>query len=178
MEKRRIVATPRLGFTVAIKNVLSNLTNVKGRARRSEYWWYVLATTIISMICSQILGTMPLIITLVSIILTLSMVAVAARRVHDSGKSAVWVYIDYTFSIIVLLYLYTSGFYDKQNVINPNPNDIIDIMSSPIFWGSALISSVTGIVVFIFSLFDSDVAANKYGESPKYVAEETQEEVQ
>lgn len=34
------IATPKLGFGEAVKKVLSNVINFKGRARRSEYWWY------------------------------------------------------------------------------------------------------------------------------------------
>lgn len=172
MENRVLIASPRLGFKEAVKNVLSNLTNVSGRARRSEYWWYVLATIVVSSITNMIFSSMPLVYTIISIIISLSGVAVAARRVHDSGKNAIWVYIDYIFSIILLVYLYASGFYDIANAINPNPNDIIGVVTNPILLVSILISFVTGIVVFVFCLFDSDTTANKYGESPKYRIEE------
>lgn len=176
MESRVPVASPKLGFKEAVKNVLSNLTNVSGRARRSEYWWYALATTVVSGILSQIFSSMPLVNTIISIIISLSMVAVAVRRVHDSGKNAIWVYIDYIFSIILLVYLYASGFYDMASAINPNPNDIIGVVTNPVFGVSTLISLITGIVVFIFCLFDSDMTANKYGESPKYTIVEESEE--
>lgn len=172
MENRRFVATKKLGFMEAVKNVLSNLTNFNGRARRSEYWWYVLATSVVSGIINMIFSSIPLVNIIISCVISLSTVAVAARRVHDSGKNAIWVYIDCVFSIIVLVYMYASGFYDALNVVNPNPNTIINIMASPIFWISGLISFVTGIVVFIFCLFDSDPMENKYGESPKYISVE------
>ena len=35
-------ALPPLDFVTAVKNCLSNYVTLEGRARRSEYWWFVL----------------------------------------------------------------------------------------------------------------------------------------
>lgn len=79
MENRRFVATKKLGFMEAVKNVLSNLTNFNGRARRSEYWWYVLATSVVSGIINMIFSSIPLVNIIISCVISLSTVAVAAR---------------------------------------------------------------------------------------------------
>lgn len=55
------IATPKLGFGEAVKKVLSNVINFKGRARRSEYWWYMLAVCIANTILSIALGSIPLV---------------------------------------------------------------------------------------------------------------------
>ena len=38
-----------------------------------------------------------------------------------------------------------------------------------------LVNGALGIVIFVFTLLDSKPEANKYGESPKYVVEQTEE---
>lgn len=169
------VATPKLGFMEAVKKVLNNLTNVSGRARRSEYWWYVLATTIVSMIISAVFASMPLINTIVSIIISLTMVAVSVRRLQDTGKSAILVYINYICSIIVVIYMYASGYYDIMQSANPNPKDVIGIFMNPILLIPAAISCILGLVIFVFCLFDSNIGPNKYGDSPKYISENDNE---
>jgi hypothetical protein len=40
-------ALPPISFVEATKKGFSNLFNFKGRARRSEYWWYVLTVALI-----------------------------------------------------------------------------------------------------------------------------------
>lgn len=43
-------ATPSLTFMEAIKKCFANYANFKGRARRSEFWWWILFTYIINCI--------------------------------------------------------------------------------------------------------------------------------
>lgn len=44
-----------MSFIESIKTVLSNYAVFNGRARRSEYWWYALAVTIVSTILFVVL---------------------------------------------------------------------------------------------------------------------------
>lgn len=171
MEGINYVATPKLGFAEAVKKVLTNVTNFNGRSRRSEYWWYVLATVIFNMVVGLLLGRLSLQTSILSIIISLSMLAVTVRRMKDSGKSPIWAYLNVAFSIITVIYMYVSGFYDFANTANPNPADIVAICANPFFLAMVTLSVVVGLVVFIFSLFDSNIGPNKYGDSPKYVAE-------
>jgi uncharacterized membrane protein YhaH (DUF805 family) len=70
-------------------NVWKNFANFSGRARRSEYWYFVLFNAIIYIIVTQV-GTLidfyflGAIYYLVVLIPTL---AVGVRRMHDVGKS-------------------------------------------------------------------------------------------
>lgn len=77
-------ATPKLGFGEAVKRVLSNVINFKGRARRSEYWWYMLAVCIAQIILSIALGSMPLVQNIVSII-----IAVSCFR-YSKARAGLW----------------------------------------------------------------------------------------
>lgn len=167
------VATPKLGFGEAVKKVLSNIINFKGRARRSEYWWYMLAVCIANFILSIALGFMPLLQNIISIIISLSTVSVTVRRMQDSGHSPIWVYIEFVSGIFLTIYMFTSGYMEMLNTVNPNPNDIIRFMSNPLFWLPALVATITGMVIFIFCLFDSQIGPNRYGDSPKYISEDT-----
>lgn len=82
------------------KVVFENYANFKGRARRSEYWWYTLGSIILFLtatILDRVLeinfgetyyGPFYLILALATFIPGL---AVAVRRLHDVGKSG-WFY--------------------------------------------------------------------------------------
>ena len=73
----------------AISSVLSKYANFSGRARRSEYWYWTLATVIAATIAGlldaivggQIIGYIVLLATFIPTI------AVGARRLHDTGRS-------------------------------------------------------------------------------------------
>ena len=69
--------------------VLQNYATFGGRARRSEYWYFILFNTIISFGLGFVAGLMQ--VNWISNIYTLAVlipsIAVAVRRMHDVGKS-------------------------------------------------------------------------------------------
>ena len=69
--------------------VLQNYATFSGRARRSEYWYFVLFNVIISLVLYFVgeLTKMPIISTIYSLAVLIPAIAVAARRMHDVGKS-------------------------------------------------------------------------------------------
>ena len=79
------------------KVVFENYANFKGRARRSEYWYYTLATIIISIILSILDGVLGLklgpakssgvLCSIYALAVFIPGLAVAVRRLHDIGKS-------------------------------------------------------------------------------------------
>lgn len=80
------------------KVVVDNYANFNGRARRSEYWYFVLVNLIISIVLGLTDGFLGLFIgpeengrgilgTISSLIFLIPSIAVAARRMHDVGKS-------------------------------------------------------------------------------------------
>ncbi|HET7737968.1 MAG TPA: DUF805 domain-containing protein [Tepidiformaceae bacterium] len=77
-------------FQQAIQSGFQNFTNFKDRSCRSEYWYWVLFAVIAGVvggILDRIIGTNFLQF-LVAIALFVPGLAVAARRMHDIGKSA------------------------------------------------------------------------------------------
>lgn len=83
--------TPKMSFIEAVKTCLTEkYCKFSGRARRSEYWWYCLATGIISCVAQMVLGnsTAGMIGYLViCLALLLPGWGVSVRRLHDIGKS-------------------------------------------------------------------------------------------
>jgi uncharacterized membrane protein YhaH (DUF805 family) len=93
------MANPLIGYWKKV--VLENYANFTGRARRAEFWWYVLANFIISIIFNIIdavigsgmgggIGVIGLIYSLAVLVPGL---AVAVRRLHDTNKSGWWLLI-------------------------------------------------------------------------------------
>ena len=60
--------------------------------------------------------------TITSLILLLPSLAVAARRLHDIGRSGWWIFIAFTvIGIIPLLIWYVTDTKDEENIYRPNP---------------------------------------------------------
>jgi uncharacterized membrane protein YhaH (DUF805 family) len=87
-------------FAQAISSVLRQYATFTGRARRSELWWFVLFTALVSaamqVLDNALFGSLgsdvaggPL-RTLVGIALLVPTLAVGARRLHDTDRSGWW----------------------------------------------------------------------------------------
>jgi uncharacterized membrane protein YhaH (DUF805 family) len=87
-------ATPaaQMGLTDAVRSVLTNYANFSGRARRSEYWWFILAyflASVVAAIIDAALGAPVLEVILILGLLVPSL-AVGVRRLHDTDRSGWW----------------------------------------------------------------------------------------
>jgi uncharacterized membrane protein YhaH (DUF805 family) len=90
-----------MGFGGAIATCFRKYVDFTGRARRAEYWWFVLfycllvgaltAVDVTMMINAQIGGS--LLSSLASLALFLPTLAVAVRRLHDTDRTGWWVLI-------------------------------------------------------------------------------------
>lgn len=89
-----------MSFGQSVSHVLSNLTNFSGRASRSEFWWWYVFTLILSgaaWLLESVLGlradgAFASVLTFtVGLVLLLATLAVAVRRLHDTGRSGWWV---------------------------------------------------------------------------------------
>ncbi|WP_377505719.1 DUF805 domain-containing protein [Octadecabacter sp. R77987] len=88
---------PARGFGEAINVCLNKYVDFKGRASRSEYWYFVLFTFILGFVTGLLDGLLfpgnavsPL-NSLVSLALFLPALAVAMRRLHDTNRSGWWI---------------------------------------------------------------------------------------
>lgn len=102
--------------------VLQNYANFNGRARRSEYWYFVLFNFLISIVLGFIGGAIgfELIGTLYSLAVLLPSLAVAVRRMHDVGKSGWFILIP-----IYNLILACTDSQVGENEYGPNPKDSV-----------------------------------------------------
>jgi uncharacterized membrane protein YhaH (DUF805 family) len=114
----------------------------KGRATRSEYWYFLLFSIIIaliltaldSMIINPLLGIQPVVETartgilgmLFSIGTLIPSVALAIRRLHDIGKNGWWILLGVIpivniIGIFVLLYFFIKDSQPGENLYGPSP---------------------------------------------------------
>ncbi len=95
-----------LTFSQSIKICLSKYVDFKGRATRSEFWWWILFGFLVG-IAANILSylTWSFISTLVSLFLMLPNLSVGARRLHDTGHTGWLQGIPYVFMILAFVLL-------------------------------------------------------------------------
>jgi uncharacterized membrane protein YhaH (DUF805 family) len=101
-----------MGFTQAISNGFQNYLNFTGRAARSEYWFWILFTILVSIVASLIdiglfrsMDFRPL-STIVNLGLLLPTLAVSARRLHDLDRTAWWLLLIITLIGDILLLIW------------------------------------------------------------------------
>jgi uncharacterized membrane protein YhaH (DUF805 family) len=105
--------------------VLKQYADFNGRARRKEYWMFVLVNLIISLVLGVIAGIikMPILGTIYSLAVLIPGVAVSVRRMHDIGKSG-WVLllglIPLIGAIVLLIWAASEG-NSGSNPYGPDP---------------------------------------------------------
>ncbi len=90
-------------FTDAIRICLAKYATFTGRATRSEFWWFVLFTFLVLAVAGFIhrgLGG------IASLALLLPGLAVSVRRLHDHGKTGLFLLLHFVPLIGNLLLLY------------------------------------------------------------------------
>ena len=110
-----------------------NYANFQGRARRKAYWMFVLFNIIALVILSLIEGALGLsgqngygILTgLYTLAMILPLIALAVRRLHDTGRSGWWLLIGLVPLIgpIVLIVFYVTDSQPGTNQYGPNPKE-------------------------------------------------------
>lgn len=111
-----------MNFQQAVKNVFSNYATFTGRARRAEYWWWILfailAALIVGVLDSALFGGMHMmrdtgpLSAILSIALLLPGLAVGARRLHDTDRSGWWlllIFIPLIGTILLIWWFCTRG---------------------------------------------------------------------
>ena len=117
MMNNELIPTPMMSFGESVKTCFQKYVTFKGRARRSEYWWFWLLNLIVSIVTLELwlLNLIVSIVTLVldykldminiefgigalalsglyTLIVFLPSLAVSVRRLHDTGHSG-WYYL-------------------------------------------------------------------------------------
>ena len=142
---------PMVSFPQAIKLGFKNYSNFSGRARRSEYWWFLLF--------SWLLGFIPLVGIVGSIVGLAVLVSIATRRLHDIGKSGWWLLIPGIPVIAAII----SGIVLVALIFSDPPGIIIILLLVP-----AVAAIATSIILFIWFVRKGDTGPNKYGPDPRH----------
>lgn len=129
-----------MSFVDAIKSVFSQYATFSGRARRSEFWYWVLFNALVGAVFAALAGAtggfeidpvtgMPsygatgVIANLVSLALLIPSIAVTVRRLHDTDRSGFWWFIGlvpFVGWIVLLVFCALEGT-RGQNRFGPDP---------------------------------------------------------
>lgn len=126
--------------------VLRQYSDFNGRARRQEYWMFVLFNLLITIVTLSIDGLLyylldgswfPFLTIIYGLGILIPNIAVVVRRLHDVGKSG-WMYFVGLIPLvgpIWLLVLYCTDSEYGENQYGPNPkgfgnNDEIDLIAA------------------------------------------------
>jgi uncharacterized membrane protein YhaH (DUF805 family) len=109
------------------KVVFENYANFNGRARRSEYWYFVLGSAIISFTINILTALLSPKLVFLGIVYSLAVfiptIAVLIRRMHDVGKSGWYILIP----IYNLILACTAGDFGKNDYGQDPKNDFDEI---------------------------------------------------
>lgn len=188
---------PRMTFKKAVNNCLRKYATFKGRARRSEYWWFMLFFTIVvilpmlpivvlawldeSSVIDIESGLMPALALLLVLlaglgfiamcVLIIPSIAVQVRRLHDIGRSGWWYVVSLFLCLmtIVITYCIFGGKAMELGEIE----QFGEAFRVSTFAGISLLlfdvaNWVLALIIIVFSLYDSQRGQNRYGLSPKY----------
>ena len=167
---------------------LKQYTDFSGRARRKEYWWFMVINFIISMVLVfgwlipifklgynsaasgiEDIDEMDIMLTMIKnpflyiyllyyLAILIPSIAVTVRRLHDIGKSGYWAFLIYGGSFL--------GSISQYPLQNTNTLAYIII---------ALICFVIIIISLVWMFTNSDYGPNQYGPNPKGEGNPTEE---
>lgn len=109
-------------------DVLKKYVEFTGRARRKEYWMFVLISFLISIAISLIghVVGIPLLSYVYALAVLLPSLSVAVRRLHDTSHSGWWfliVLIPLVGAVVLIVFLATDSM-PGPNQYGPNPKGV------------------------------------------------------
>lgn len=147
-----------MSFFEAVKTALSKYAVFSGRARRKEFWYFFLFNVLVGFIIGFLGAIMqkPKAMTVLSIVFTLAFllpsISVAARRLHDTGRSGWW----YLLAVPGVALAQTS------NLMLLQGNLTMQMVL-------ALASLACNVPLIVFYCQDSQPGTNRFGPNPKGV---------
>jgi uncharacterized membrane protein YhaH (DUF805 family) len=112
---------PSPGLTGWYLKVMRNYAGFQGRARRKEYWMFLLANMLIGFVLGiiQAIAHIPGVLSaLYNLVILIPSIAVGVRRMHDSDHSGWWVVVP----IVNLVFACVDGT-PGENRFGPDPKD-------------------------------------------------------
>lgn len=162
------VGAPARGFVEAVKVCLSRYFTFSGRASRSEYWFFVLfgivAGIVATIIDSAFFGLandwQPL-SSLTTLALFIPSLAVGFRRMHDIGRTGLWVLSIY---VAPILFAFAAVFFVMSFAV-VGPGSTMGPSGAPmvLIGGFAVLWLGLGLVTLVFLCTRGDPGPNRYG---------------
>lgn len=126
-----------MSFFEAVKHAFAYWLNNKGRACRSEYWYFFLFYILTSLTVKFLDVKLGLSFSLsddlsygmINFVFDIVMIGpsltLTIRRLHDTGRSDVWLLLlAIPFGFLVFLYLVAQDSQPGENKYGPNPKDV------------------------------------------------------
>lgn len=106
--------------------VLKNYAGFSGRAHRKEYWMFLLFNMIIAVVLGFVeglFGSPGILGSLYSLAVLVPSIAVSMRRLHDTGRSGLWLLIGFVplVGAIVLLIFFVQDSMQGENQYGSSP---------------------------------------------------------
>ena len=106
----------------SFSTAISKFATFSGRARRKEFWGFILVSMLISAVVAAMYGENGTLANVLEILLFIPTIAVAARRLHDQGRSAGWLLIALTIiGIPILFFMMMIEGQPFDNAYGPDP---------------------------------------------------------
>lgn len=149
---------------------LQNYAGFSGRARRKEYWQFILLTLILGVVAGIIDAVLGLdgpdmaggvFGGLVNLALLIPTLAVGWRRMHDVNKSG-WINLLPLLGVVLLVAGFGSQFAALASGTMPT-----GFTSGPLVWFGVAVLAATTIYVFVLTVTEGTRGSNDYGPDPK-----------
>ncbi|WP_108484970.1 DUF805 domain-containing protein [Oceaniglobus ichthyenteri] len=168
-------------FAAAIRVCLRKYATFKGRAPRSEYWWFilfvVLGIVVLGVIDMALFGTSMIetddgmivaesngpLAQVFNLAMVIPMLSVGWRRMHDTGRSGLYL----LYPLIVTVGLGTAmAFFGGIGALNGGPGEGLALL---ILFPALIILSISPLLVLWWLTRPSQPGANPYGPNPHEV---------
>lgn len=173
---------PMMTIQDSVMTCLRKYAEFNGRATRAEFWWWILATTLVSMALSAIDSFVSAIAglyvysplsTIFALAILLPNLAVIARRLHDIGRSGWWQLLWFIIGIIGIIPLVAGIVVGVVAAFSGDPS--WESLAKPSFWipvaAGLMVAFLIWIGLFIWWLVwmvkQGQAGANHYGPDPR-----------
>jgi uncharacterized membrane protein YhaH (DUF805 family) len=140
-----------VGFAEAVATCFRRYATFSGRARRPEYWWFLLFVSlgnlVFGLVDAALLPDAPAATVDVFALATLlPSLAVLWRRLHDAGRTGLW-----ALSTLPGMVVATAGGV---------------MLSEPLLFAGLALAAVGAVVIFVFTVSRTQPGPNAYGDEP------------
>jgi len=162
-----------MDFMEAVKTCLKKYFSFRGRARRSEYWWFYLFTIIVGIVAnivdSTVLGWGSVdegpVANVTSFALLIPSLSAVWRRLHDTGRSGWWIGGGILAILVFVIILLSAS---ARSVLVDGGSSLGDELLGVLSIVFVIAIFIYGITMLVFFCQDSQPEDNRYGPSPKY----------